>query len=60
MTCERCGNRRKWVHRTVEFKMFFFDDAGDMTDSDSLDIEEITPVECGECYAPAPGLDGAA
>ena len=48
--CPECGNGRKFVHRTVEYEMCYYDsEDGLVTDSKSLEIDSSVVVSCGEC-----------
>ena len=48
--CPECGNRRKFVHRTVEYEICYYDsEDGLVTDSKSLEIDSSVVVSCGEC-----------
>lgn len=48
--CPECGNGRKFVHRTVEYEICYYDsEDGLVTDAKSLEIDSSVVVACGEC-----------
>lgn len=53
--CPKCGNTKKFLHRTIEWEVCYYDDAGNINDSKSQEVESSRPVMCAECHADMDG-----
>lgn len=49
--CSECGNTRKFVHKTTEYEVLYYNEHGDVDDSKSIEIMESILVACGVCNA---------
>jgi hypothetical protein len=51
MKCDKCGNKTKWLHKTIEYEICYYDKDGNIEDAKSFEIDSSVPVKCGSCWA---------
>jgi hypothetical protein len=55
MKCDKCGNKTKWLHKTIEYEICYYDTDGNIEDAKSVDIDSSVPISCGVCWADIEG-----